>query len=199
MKLRAICIVILALSGLSVKAQNKWDTEVYGGVYTLNTWNCKSPDTKPEIKIGVSETYDLGNCFSLVSGLAAYKDSYNKNTQDVTTNIKAYYLQVPFNIRYTYPLGEQLFNTKLSFEIGPYVSCGIGGKTKLSTNGAEVENNTFGAGQLHHLEGGINTVVMVNFKHILFGIESRIGLSDMGYYGSDAKSKSIGVKLGYEF
>jgi len=199
MKKKLFFFLALVVCALSTKAQDKWTTEVYAGAYTLGMWDCKNPNSKPEIKLGVNEDYALNNKISLVSGIAVYKDQFDKTTSGVKTDIKAWYIQVPLNVRYYFPLGEQLHNAKLSFECGPYVSCGLGGKTTMTTNGAEAEYDTFGAEHFHHLEAGMNTSLRFHYSHVILGLSGRWGITPIGYYGSSAKSKSLGVQLGYEF
>lgn len=192
--------LLLLLITFSVSAQSKWDTEVRASILATSLWDGDNSGSNPEFKLGANEIYGLGSNFSLLTGLSVYNNRIKQSDSGVTTDAKSFYLQVPANVRYTFPLKSNgALNRAISFEMGPYVACGFAGKTTLSTNGASIQYNTFGNNHFHHLQAGLNTAILLHYNHLEIGAEGQLGLTELGFYGTSVKSIAGGVSLGYQF
>ena len=98
------------------------------------------------------------------------------------------YLQIPVRVAAWLPLGKDYH---ASLNVGPYIACGVGGKTsgsipyyysgssadgnrrfKMDTFGCVLENN---AGN-RRLDGGIVVGIALEYRRLVIGAEAQVGL-----------------------
>lgn len=122
-------------------------------------------------------------------------------TTEVTQN--AVYLEVPITVAYTIQLGRR-FNITLN--TGPYIACGLGGKSKLETNatigGSPIsggfEKGTFEA--LKRFDYGWVFGLRYGFsKTLSAGVQLDLGLCNIGKDGGNEKNFAGLVYLGWTF
>lgn len=113
-----------------------------------------------------------------------------KDDMDYVKNAKMneLYLQIPIRIAARLPLGKDYH---ASLNAGPYIACGVGGKTsgsipyyhdagsssgnrlfKIDTFGNVLENN---AGN-RRLDGGIIVGITFEYRRLIIGAEAQVGL-----------------------
>mgnify|MGYP002224563915 CR=1 FL=1 len=92
---------------------------------------------KPGARIGVGMEYQFTDLISLQPSLffsqkgAKYSSGYEGTVVDADADVKInqLYLELPINVQFRFNLAD---NTNLVIATGPYLACGVGGKTKLT-------------------------------------------------------------------
>lgn len=191
-------LVVLTAISFSAKAQ-----EIIFGIKTginIADMNMKldgvgfSADTDSRIGFNIGATVDYGfteNWF-LQSGL----DFTTKGTEwkllGEKIKIKAYYLQIPIHAAYKFDVSEQ---AKLVISAGPYMACGVGGKTKV----AGEKGDTFGSDGLDRFDFGLGLGAGLEVQNIAINLGYDHGLIDIGDEGLEVKNRNWYMSVGYKF
>ncbi len=120
---------------------------------------------------------------------SAEGSKYRKGgTTYMTTH--AYFAELPVLASYRIDLCK---NSRLNFNVGPYISLGLFGKTKHG----QIEENTFQSG-IERVDYGIKFGVDYEVGHLVYSLMYKQGLQSFDIYG---KGKSIGLSagIGYKF
>ena len=97
---------------------------------------------KPGARVGVGMEYQFTDLVSLQPSLffsqkgAKYSEGYDGSIIDADADVKInqLYLELPINVQFRFNIAD---NTNLVIATGPYLACGVGGKTKFD-GGASV-------------------------------------------------------------
>ena len=143
---------------------------------------------KPGARVGVGMEYQFTDLVSLQPSLffsqkgAKYSEGYDGSIIDADADVKInqLYLELPINVQFRFNIAD---NTNLVIATGPYLACGVGGKTKFD-GGASV--------------GSINIGLGVEFGRILVGLDTQLGFCKV-MDGSAPHNANIGITLGYKF
>ena len=146
-------------------------------------------DTRIACKAGIGAKYALNKTWVLQSALE-FVSIGGKDDMDYVKNAKMneLYLQIPVRVAARLPLGKDYH---ASLNAGPYIACGVGGKTsgsipyyhdtgssdgnrlfKIDTFGNVLENN---AGN-RRLDGGIIVGIAFEYRRLIIGAEAQVGL-----------------------
>lgn len=109
------------------------------------------------------------------------------------------------NVQFRFNLAD---NTNLVIATGPYLACGVGGKTKfdggasiggIAVNGGD-KVDTFGSDGLDYnrFDAGWNIGLGVEFGKILVGLDTQLGFCKVKD-GNAPHNANIGITLGYKF
>lgn len=157
--------------------------------------------------------YQFTDLVSLQSSLffsqkgAKYSEGYDGSIIDADTDVKInqLYLELPINVQFRFNIAD---NTNLVIATGPYLACGVGGKTKFD-GGASVGSinitgddkiDTFGNDGLDYnrFDAGWNIGLGVEFGRILVGLDTQLGFCKV-MDGNAPHNANIGITLGYKF
>lgn len=185
--------------------------------------------SKVGFNAGIMIDYAFSKHFSLESGLyftqLGGKDKSSEEEYTETTTINQYYLQLPVLATYNLPFGKK---SKWSVQAGPYVSCGIGGKTKyefsgdgedfsakinsFGNKGPEIDDETMemkGDSGLKRFDVGLAFATGVTLNRCYVGVKYNLGLSNIlhkdvtkeGGAMQDMKLKNgcFSVNVGFNF
>lgn len=114
-------------------------------------------------------------------------------------------MELPINVQFRFNLAD---NTNLVIATGPYLACGVGGKTKfdggasiggIAVNGGD-KVDTFGSDGLDYnrFDAGWNIGLGVEFGKILVGLDTQLGFCKVKD-GNAPHNANIGITLGYKF
>lgn len=186
---KVMMIISLAVAALTVQAQSPFSFYAETGIGTSRLYGRHSgSDTQISYKTGVGAEYTLNKTWALQSALEFVsiggKDNikYVENTL-INAKMNELYLQIPLMAATRLPLGK---NYHAAVIFGPYIACGIGGKTsgkiphdfdgysrfKIDTFGSVLENN---AGN-RRLDGGIIVKIAFQYHKFIIGAEAQMGL-----------------------
>ena len=138
---------------------------------------------------------------------AKYSSGYEGTVVDADADVKInqLYLELPINVQFRFNLAD---NTNLVIATGPYLACGVGGKTKfdggasiggIAVNGGD-KVDTVGSDGLDYnrFDAGWNIGLGVEFGKILVGLDTQLGFCKV-MDGNAPHNASIGITLGYKF
>ena len=168
---------------------------------------------KPGARVGVGMEYQFTDLVSLQPSLffsqkgAKYSEGYDGSIIDADADVKInqLYLELPINVQFRFNIAD---NTNLVIATGPYLACGVGGKTKVD-GGASVGSinitgddkiDTFGNDGLDYnrFDAGWNIGLGVEFGRILVGLDTQLGFCKV-MDGNAPHNANIGITLGYKF
>lgn len=168
---------------------------------------------KPGARIGLGMEYQFTDMVSLQPSLffsqkgakysGDYEGKYFNANADVTIN--QLYLELPVNFQLRFNISD---NTNLVVATGPYIACGVGGKTKFSGNASLGNINmngkdkidTFGEDGMDYnrFDAGWNIGLGVEFGQFLIGLDTQLGFCKI-YDGEAPHNANIAISLGYKF
>lgn len=228
MKRTISLIAAIILSTTLVQAQqdkmNGTSFGLRGGVnfQNINGKNNNGDKLKNDIltgfNAGVNAEIPLGTSFYLQPGiLFTTKGAKSKTVvlgQDIKSNIKISYVELPVNFLYKPMLGSG----HLLLGFGPYIAFGVGGKAKYDGIGlSSTENVKFKKSvalndpqdvtYFKPIDAGANILAGYEFNNkISFQLNAQLGLTDIRpkYDGATrdkatAKNTGFGLSLGYRF
>ena len=187
---KALMIMCMAVATSAVRAQSPISFYAEAGIGTSRLYGKHSCcDTRIACKAGIGAKYALNKTWVLQSALE-FVSIGGKDDMDYVKNAKMneLYLQIPVRIAARLPLGKDYH---ASLNAGPYIACGVGGKTsgsipyyhdtgssdgnrlfKIDTFGSRVDgkmgNNRFDA--------GIALVLTFEYRRFIIGAETQVGL-----------------------
>lgn len=154
----------------------------------------------------VSDFFLIETLFFSQKG-AKYSSGYEGTVVDADADVKInqLYLELPINVQFRFNLAD---NTNLVIATGPYLACGVGGKTKfdggasiggIAVNGGD-KVDTFGSDGLDYnrFDAGWNIGLGVEFGKILVGLDTQLGFCKV-MDGNAPHNANIGITLGYKF
>ena len=168
---------------------------------------------KPGARVGVGMEYQFTDLVSLQPSLffsqkgAKYSEGYDGSIIDADADVKInqLYLELPINVQLRFNIAD---NTNLVIATGPYLACGVGGKTKFD-GGASVGSinitgddkiDTFGNDGLDYnrFDSGWKIGLGVEFGRILVGLDTQLGFCKV-MDGNAPHNANIDITLGYKF
>lgn len=102
----------------------------------------------------------------------------------------AYFAELPVLASYRVYLNN---NSSFNFNLGPYASVGLFGKTKHGS----IKENTFQSG-VERVDYGIKAGIDYEMNHLIYSISYKQGLQDFDIYGK-GKTLNLSVGIGYKF
>lgn len=218
-----IFLMIIAAATVSV-AQNPLSFYAKAGIGTSRFYGKhSSSETKIAYKAGVGAKYSLNRTWALQSGLEFVSIGGKDEISYVgKATLNELYLQLPVMIAAKLQLGEDY---RAAFSFGPYIACGVGGKTsgqiyedysssrpsggyrfKIDTFGNMADNNMGNK----RLDAGILMGITLTYRRMVFGVEAQVGLMKVneqlnqvmnqdGYGRFLPKNFSSFFTLGYRF
>ena len=221
----SICIATIA-SNMKAEAQSPVSFQAKGGVGVASFWGkYAAGKAKFAYKVGAVMEYAFNDVWALQPSLNFVSKGCKDEEEGVgKVTMNQLYLELPVMMTARLNLTE---NSNLIISAGPYVACGVGGKTSAaielmvpSSVGFEtvVEKyklNTFGNladGKMGNkrFDGGIALNVAYENRHIILGAEGQLGfvnvndevkeIAELAGLGSfTAKNISAFVTVGYKF
>ena len=124
-------IIGLLVAASAVWGQSSLSFYAEAGIGTSRLYGRHSgSDTQTAYKAGVGAEYTLNRTWALQSALEFISIGGKDNMQYVEhAKMHELYLQIPVMVAARLPLGE---NYHASLGLGPYIACGVGGKTSGS-------------------------------------------------------------------
>lgn len=205
-------IAIALLIGVNASAQDKPVTfGVKAGVNLSNVGgDATGTDAKIGFQVGLTLDYALTQDVYLLSGLNFTTKGFKlKNAAldfselglgdyvgDVTVN--PIYLELPIHIGYKLKVAE---NTKITFQVGPYLAYGIEGKATAKYSGGEESGNVFSTGGFKEFDFGFGLGVGAEFGKIAANIGYDFGFVNVADTNGNGKLKNRNAYLtfGYKF
>lgn len=203
---KCVLAVLLALVSTVTFAQVSWN--VKGGL-NLSSYMGKNSDNS-EIKlggrVGLGMEYAINEMVSLQPSLyyttkgVKYSESASAFGLTANADLKCtqMYLEVPIDLQFRFKLADDM---NLIMAAGPYIACGVGGKTKLSGDIAGYKGkkdwDTFGDDGLRRFDAGANLELGMEFDPVIVGVSSQLGFCNV--VESGPKNMNIGFFVGYKF
>ena len=131
--------------------------------------------------------------FSQITGWNAKVGMKGAKQDELTIN--AYYLELPVMAAARFDVAN---NTNVVINAGPYLACGIAGKSKVDMGNVEYKENTFGDGGLKRFDAGLGVGVALELGQIIVGLDGQFGLVDVQKVGNP-KNMNFSIVLGYKF
>lgn len=187
---KSILFVLFAIISVTGFAQMRgWNAKV--GMNISNYTGDSDLNAKLGFKIGGGFEYGFTDTWSLQPSLflstkGAKLDSYKVN---------AMYLELPVMAAARFNVAD---NTNIVINAGPYLACGIGGKTKSDMGQGEYSVKTFGSNGLRRFDAGLGLGVAGEFGKIIVGLDGQFGLVNVEK-DLTAKNINFSVTVGYKF
>ena len=194
---KSILTVLFALCSTIGFAQVSFQVKAGLNLSSYIGENSDHSKFKPGARIGVGMEYQFTDLISLQPSLffsqkgAKYSSGYEGTVVDADADVKInqLYLELPINVQFRFNLAD---NTNLVIETGPYLACGVGGKTKFD-GGASI-----GGIDYNRFDAGWNIGLGVEFGKILVGLDTQLGFCKV-MDGNAPHNANIGITLGYKF
>lgn len=193
-----------------------------GNLYSssINMKDLAAKKLKIGYQIGLSAEYAVSDGFYLQSGVFFKTKGIRLKGKTGTSEDEAYwsqsinlqYLQLP--ILATYKI-ELVSDTKVFFNVGPYIAYGIGGKSTIkerylnSTRTNEKRNtDSFGDNRMKKIDYGLKYSIGLEYEKFVFEWSYELGLVDIGSDNSEINSilndkrfrnQGLALSVGYKF
>lgn len=180
-----VLFALISVAGFSQIAG--WNAKV--GMNISNYTGDTDMNAKIGFKLGGGFEYTFNETWSLQPSLLLT----SKGAKQDAFKVNAYYLELPIMAAARFNVAD---NTNLVVNAGPYLACGIAGKTKLG--GVSVD--TFGGdgADLKRFDAGLGVGVALEFGKIIAGLEGQFGLVDVQELGNP-KNMNFSIVVGYKF
>ncbi len=161
-----LLLIVLTFYLFSAKGQGL----NYGVTLGLSYSDPSGYDGKVGFSLGLKGEYtfkeDINQCginFSLLFLSRAWSKDNLSIWEDESHKVECltYYLEIPILVRYAYRLTK---GSKLFVEAGPYLACGLFGKSKLYLEDHREEYNVFSQGYDRRFDLGIRANIGVEFS-----------------------------------
>ncbi|MDR3816840.1 MAG: porin family protein [Bacteroides sp.] len=186
------CILFILFALVSVVGFSQitgWNAKV--GMNISNYTGDADMNAKIGFKLGGGFEYAFDNTWSLQPSL--FVSSKGAKQDELTIN--AYYLELPVMAAARFDVAN---NTNVVINAGPYLACGIAGKSKVDMGNVEYKENTFGDGGLKRFDAGLGVGVALELGQIIVGLDGQFGLVDVQKVGNP-KNMNFSIVLGYKF
>lgn len=182
---------VLAMFALVGFSQVKWDARV--GVNFSNVTKADEAKSLTGFTLGLGMDYGLSESWSFQSGLMFVSKGYK--VKDIYKE-RPVYLDIPILGAYKISVSE---NTKFVINAGPYLSFGLGGKTKYDKGG---DHKVFGDEGWKRFDLGIQYGIGFELSdHYLVNLTGQHGFIcpwDVDE-GDKPKNMNFAISLGYRF
>lgn len=201
---KGILLVMFALLSLAGFSQVSWNAKV--GMNISNFTGDLYVSAKVGVKLGVGMEYAFNDTWLLQPSLflsqkgAKFSATVSGNEAEVKFN--AMYFELPIMAAARFNVAN---NTNIVVSAGPYLACGVGGKTrtKMSISGSktDIKEKTFGSDAFDRFDAGLGVGVAAEFGRIIVGIDGQFGLVKLADLNLDSNPKNINcaITLGYKF
>ena len=187
---KSILFVLFAVISVAGFAQMRgWNAKV--GMNISNYSGDSDLNAKIGFKAGVGFEYGFTDTWSLQPSLFFSTKGAKKDG----TSINAMYLELPIMAAARFNVAD---NTNIVVSAGPYLACGVGGKSKTDMGEGEYSIKTFGDGDLRRFDMGLGVGVAAEFGNIIVGLDGGFGFIDVSK-SSNAKNMNFSVTVGYKF
>lgn len=169
---------------------------------------------KPGVRVGLGMEYAFNDLVALQPSLffsqkgAVYKvDEFGfDGLADVGGEVRTnqLYLEIPVNVQLRFDVAD---NIDLLFATGPYLACGVGGKTRVEINamiaGNEVsDTEKFGVfdedgSGMRRFDAGWGVGIGLDINRILVGLDTQFGFCNL--YEDGLHNANISITVGYRF
>lgn len=197
-------LILLSLVTLGVFAQSNLRWNVNAGVGMSNWYgdDADAADAKFAYKVGIGLEVPFANTdiWSFQTGLnfiskGTKSDGVTDALDVVDVTVNQLYLELPLMVGARVRTAS---NFDLLFKGGPYLACGVGGKTKA--DGVSQKVDTFGDDGLglKRFDAGLGLGVAFEFDQIVVGVETGTSFTKL-ISGVGARNISALVTIGYKF
>lgn len=188
---KSILFVLFALFSVAGFSQIAgWNAKV--GMNISNYSGDLDLNAKLGFKIGGGFEYSFTDTWSLQPSLFLSTKGAKKDGN----SINAMYLELPVMAAARFNVAD---NTNLVINAGPYLACGIAGKTKYDMgDNTERKVDTFGDDALKRFDVGLGVGVALEFGRIIAGLDGQFGFVDVQKVGNP-KNMNFSVSVGYKF
>lgn len=182
---KTFLIFTILFSSLAASAQSPFHFTVKAGIGTSHFWGKQaSSDTNIAWKAGIGAEYNFNSWWSIRSGLDVVQKGGNDQIDGLgQADIHAIYLELSLMPTLSFPLQKDIHGF---IGIGPYISIGLGGKTKGSTISessslsSPFEANTFGNiidGNMGYrrFDVGADFTVGLEYHRFILSAEAQMG------------------------
>ena len=199
-------LVIALLGVMGTRAENSYQISAKVGVGASRWLGADAENTNSQFayRLGVAVDFPITTMWGFQTGLnfeglgAAYDNSFVTSAE---LNVHQLYLEIPLMATTRFRFGERLC---IVCNGGPYLGCGVGGKTKGTLKGFGSESvNTFGDADdgdfgLRRFDFGVGFGVGLNIRRFTVGVDTRFGLTSLA---KDTSIHNFGVfmNVGYSF
>lgn len=198
---RLFLLAVCMLSMLAVSAQMRPALTFEVGI-GMSGWMGDKPSGTNALfnpRVGISADIPLNEWFSFQPGLSWVSKGAKIDDMQVNQN----YFQVPlmaaFHMRAT-------DNFDLVFTAGPYIACGVNGKTEVETDDITTSWKTFKDANvervqvwegLRRFDAGIGIGAALDFPHWVVGVDADFGLCKL--YENGPRNFDLFFSAGFKF
>ena len=174
MKKSALFILFALISVAGFSQITGWNAKV--GMNISNYTGDADLNAKIGFKLGGGFEYAFDNTWSLQPSLFLSTKGAKKDGN----SINAMYLELPVMAAARFNVAD---NTNIVVNAGPYLACGIAGKTKIDLgNDTERKYDTFGDDALKRFDAGLGVGVALELGKVIVGLDGQFGLVDSDIY-----------------
>ncbi|MCD8183621.1 MAG: PorT family protein [Bacteroides sp.] len=187
---KIIITLCLTVAAVTAAAQAPLSFHAKAGIGTSNFYGKHSgSETMMAYKVGAGVEYELNKTWALQSALEFVSIGGKKEVDygAARATMHEFYLQLPVMMAARLPLGE---NYHASLAAGPYIACGVGGKTsgkvtnysssayddsyrfRIDTFGSMAHNNMGNK----RFDAGIAMAINFEYHRFIIGAEAQVGL-----------------------
>lgn len=225
---RLIWFIFLVLVALRMDAQSSVSFQIKAGVGMANFYGKYTEDAEAKFayKVGLGMDYAFNRTWSLQTYLNFVSKGSKGEVEDwMKMTMNELYLELPVMAALRIPVSDKM---QLVLSAGPYIACGIGGKTTVDmeerkvptttgyeTIGGKYKMDTFGAlkdgnAGLSRFDAGLAFSVAAECHRFILGIDAQLGLTDISgdlkkvaelisVEKGSAKNVSAFFSIGYRF
>ena len=186
---KGLIFVLFALVSIVSYSQISWNAKV--GMNMSNFTGDADTDMRVGFNLGVGMEYQFTDMWSLQPSLMFTQKGAKLG--DMKAN--PMYLELPVMAAARFDVAN---NTNVVINAGPYLACGIAGKSKVDMGNVEYKENTFGDGGLKRFDAGLGVGVALELGQIIVGLDGQFGLVDVQKVGNP-KNMNFSIVLGYKF
>ena len=186
---KGLIFVLFALVSIVSYSQISWNAKV--GMNMSNFTGDSDTDMRVGFNVGVGMEYQFTDMWSLQPSLMFTQKGAKLG--DMKAN--PMYLELPVMAAARFDVAN---NTNVVINAGPYLACGIAGKSKVDMGNVEYKENTFGDGGLKRFDAGLGVGVALELGQIIVGLDGQFGLVDVQKVGNP-KNMNFSIVLGYKF
>lgn len=202
---RLFLLAVCMLSMLAVSAQMRPALTFEVGI-GMSGWMGDKPSGTNALfnpRVGISADIPLNEWFSFQPGLSWVSKGAKGDMGKADVQINQNYFQVPlmaaFHMRAT-------DNFDLVFTAGPYIACGVNGKTEVETDDITTSWKTFKDANVERVQvwegfrrfdAGIGIGAALDFPHWVVGVDADFGLCKL--YENGPRNFDLFFSAGFKF
>lgn len=198
---RLFLLAVCMLSMLAVSAQMRPALTFEVGI-GMSGWMGDKPSGTNALfnpRVGISADIPLNGWFSFQPGLSWVSKGAKIDDMQVNQN----YFQIPLMAAFHMSATD---NFDLVFTAGPYIACGVNGKTEVETDDITTSWKTFKDANvervqvwegLRRFDAGIGIGAALDFPHWVVGVDADFGLCKL--YESGPRNFDLFFSAGFKF